>query len=110
MLRILRQYAWVLFTILARPWTWLMLGFGLLYLVPFTGLWLKGGLLDQATLVMAPVVDAPPFLEPDFVGLARDGRLAEVTDLEARQEWPEGWGRVGAEAATIQSRSEEHTV
>ena len=91
--RILRQYAWVLFTILARPWTWLMLGFGLLYLVPFTGFWLKGGLLDQATLVSVPVVDAPPWLEPDFKELAAAGRLADVTEWDARDEWPDEIGR-----------------
>ena len=102
MLRILRQYAWVLFTIIARPWTWLMLGFGLLYLVPFTGLWLKGGLLDQAALVSVPVVDAPPWLEPDFKELAAAGRLAEVTEWDARDEWPDGPRLAGAGASLVQ--------
>ncbi len=110
MIAILRQYALVLWAIVSRPWTLLMLGLGLLYVGPFLGAWLGGRAVPDGAMTAVPVVETPSVLgsfgAAELEEMARGGRLDSVTDLDTqavgRQEaWglvaPNGRGRSGSQ-------------
>lgn len=80
MLRVLRQYGLSLLVILARPWTWLMLGMGLLYVVPTTIAWTLGRTGFDPSMTPVAVVDAPPAAAPT----AARGPAAETTEWDTR--------------------------
>lgn len=93
---IARRYATVLFTVLARPWTWLMLGVGLMYAVPFAVCWVRGDFSrEDVTMLAVAVVDGPPLVAASFEELAASGGLESQTDWDTR--WGEGGSMVGAQ-------------
>ena len=108
MIAILRQYALVLWVIVSRPWTLLMLGMGLLYVGPFLGAWLVGRAVPDNAMTPVPMVETPSVLGgfgvAELEKMAREGQRDTVTDLDTqavgRQEaWggvtPNGRGRSG---------------
>ena len=87
MIAILRQYALVLWAIVSRPWTLLMLGLGLLYVGPFLGAWLGGRAVPDNAMTPVPVVETPSGLgSEELRKIALQGRLDRVTEYRT---WPD---------------------
>lgn len=87
---IVRRYVHVIFVILARPWTWLMLGVGLFYAVPLAVGWTRGEPgRDDAPMRAVAVVDGAPYSAPTFEGHGIGVVVGDQT------EWDTGWGRGG---------------
>jgi len=99
MIAILRQYALVLWAIVSRPWTLLMLGLGLLYIGPFLTAWMVGRAVPDGAMTAVPVVERPSasggFGVAELGAMARDGRLGSFTDLDTQAvERQEAWDLV----------------
>lgn len=83
MIAILRQYALVLWAIISRPWTLLMLGFGLLYIGPFLTAWMVGRAVPDGVMTAVPVVETSSFFGPEELDkIALAGRLESVTEFQ----------------------------
>lgn len=88
MIAILRQYALVLWAIVSRPWTLLMLGMGLLYVGPTLGggAWMNRGIShDTFPLFPNGWRNLPPAMGRDRVV---DGGMATTTGWDGRWRQP----------------------
>ncbi len=84
---ILRQYALVLWAIISRPWTLLMLGLGVLYVGPFLGAWLGGRAVPDNVMTPVPVVEASSGIgREELQRSALEGRLESVTKIDTKAE------------------------
>lgn len=105
MIAILRQYALVLWAIVSRPWTWLMLGVGLLYTVPCAVSWIRGDFQrDDVTMKAVAVVEGPPPTAPSFERFAAGVGFDEQTDWDTR--WGASGTPIGAPGNPIDGSAE----